>query len=118
MRRSRSASFVVVALGGCLIACLAGCAAVPRRQDAPRTNPRALTAKSRSAARAGHRDRAAKHSPKLSAKILPALEKTGHTLLELLLPIPSGKEPSWTSQARADCIVHVVSQWCTAFHLQ
>lgn len=104
-------------VAGLLLGGLSGCATPPRTTSHPPALsetlvhgppvPQAVAAKNPRT-----------HPTALSARLLPALQQTGDVLLDLILPIPSGSVPSWASQVKSDCFAHVLSQWCTQFHLQ
>jgi hypothetical protein len=116
-REAAGRGLIALLAAGVAVGCLSGCATLPHtasgRSGAAQTlahGPPAPHAAARKANQAGRRAR--------SARLLPALKKTGDVLLQLILPIPSGEVPSWATRTDSDCVAHVLSQWCTQFHLQ
>ena len=116
-REAAGRGLIALLAAGVVIGCLSGCATLPNTAN-PRSEDRQTLAQGPPAPHAAARTKARAAPPELSARVLPALRKTGDVLLQLILPMPSGDVPSWASQSQADCIARVLSQWCMPFHLQ
>ena len=116
-REAAGRGLIALLAAGVVIGCLSGCATLPNTAN-HRSEDRQTLAQGPPAPHAAAHTKAGAAPPELSARLLPALKKTGDVLLQLILPIPSGEVPSWVSQSEADCVARVLSPWCMPFHLQ
>ncbi len=116
-REAAGRGLTALLMSGLLLGGLSGCATPPRtvshEQNPHVTRVQGPPVPHPAVAKALRTDPSA-----LSARLIPVLKKTSDVLLDLILPIPSGRVPSWASQVNSDCFAQVLSQWCTQFHLQ
>lgn len=116
-REAAGCALIALLMAGLLAGCLSGCATPPstvsRGLDLNETLAQGPPVPQAAAAQNNRTG-----TPARSARLLPTLEKTGLDLLDLILPIPSGQVPFWASHVQSGCFAHLLSQWCTQFHLQ
>jgi hypothetical protein len=117
MRKNRREGAVRGAIALLAVGCLSACATLPHTAQHSLEAPQAL-AYGPPAPPDAVDNASPTNGPESAVRWLPALKKTGDVLLQLILPIPSAQVPSWASQMQSDCFAHVLSQWCTQFHLQ